>query len=81
MESSLVQAALVSSAKQLEQFVESERRARLIPILIREIRTNDDPFAVTSSFLALRNLTNYLFRVFDIEAIDAWCAEHASQCQ
>jgi len=66
---------------ELKEFSESEKRARLIPILIREIRTSDDLASVTTAFVALRKLTNQNFHVFDMDAVNTWCAEHASKCK
>lgn len=80
-EADAVQHSLSLYANELKQFNESERRAHLIPILVREIRRNDDVFEVTIFFLALRTLTNQSFRVFDIDAVDHWCKEHQRQCQ
>jgi hypothetical protein len=68
-------------ADELKKFGESEKRAHLIPILIKEIRTSDDLFQVTTAFLAFRKLTNQPLQVFDMDAVNSWCAEHASQCK
>lgn len=66
---------------ELKEFSEPEKRVRLIPILIKEIRTSNDLFGVTTAFVALRKLTNQSFRVFDMDAVNRWCAENASQCK
>lgn len=80
-EPDFVQSKLSAHSDELKKFGESEKRARLIPILIKEIRTDNDLWEVTTAFLALRKLTNQSFRVFDMDAINRWCAEHASQCK
>ena len=80
-EPDFVQSKLSTHSDELKKFGESEKRARLIPILIREIRTDNDLWEVTTAFLALRKLTNQSFRVFDMDAINRWFAEHASQCK
>jgi hypothetical protein len=72
---------LTAHAEELKRFGESEKRAHLIPILIKEIRTSDDLHEVTTAFLALRKLTNQHFQVFDMDAVNNWCAEHTSQCK
>ncbi len=66
---------------ELKNLGESEKTAHLIPILIKEIRTAGDLYQVTTAFLALRKLTNQPFRVFDMDAVNRWCAEHAPQCK
>ena len=66
---------------ELKEFSEPEKRVRLIPILVKEIRTSDDLFVITTAFVTLRKLTNQPFRVFDIDTVNDWCAEHESQCK
>lgn len=80
-EMDFIQSYLSVHADELKKFSESEKRAHLIPILIKEIRTSDDLFQVTTAFLTLRKLTNQHFQVFDMDAVTSWCAEHASQCK
>ena len=80
-EPDFVQSSLSAHSDELKQFAESEMRGRLIPILIREIRTNMDLGEVTIAFLALRKLTNQTFRVFDMDGVNRWCADHAQQCK
>jgi hypothetical protein len=80
-EPDFVQSYLSEHVAELKGFSESEKRAHLIPILIKDIRTSEDLFGITTAFVALRKLTNQSFRVFDMNAINSWCAEHASQCK
>jgi hypothetical protein len=71
----------VSVHPELKNLGESEKRTHLIPILIKEIRTAGDLYQVTAAFMALRKPTNQSFRVFDMDAVNSWCSEHASQCK
>lgn len=80
-EQDFVQGYLADHQDELKQFSESEKRARLIPILIKEIRSSNDLQSVTTAFVALRKLTNQDFHVFDMDAVNTWCAEHASKCK
>jgi len=80
-EPDFVQSYLLEHSEELKEFSESEKRVRLIPILIKQIRTNNDLSEVTTAFMALRKLTNRPFQVFDMDAVNRWCAEHASQCK
>jgi hypothetical protein len=80
-EPDFVQTYLSDHKDELKEFSDPEKRVRLIPILIKEIRTSNDLSEVTAAFMALRNLTNQSFRVFDMDAVDRWCAENASQCK
>lgn len=49
--------------------------------LIKLIRTNEDLIQVSYAFIALREATGYQFRMFDIDAVDKWCAEHPAECK
>jgi len=80
-EPDVVQSYLSNHKDELKEFSEPEKRVRLIPILIKEIRTSDDLSEVTIAFVALRKLTNQSFRVFDVDAVNRWCAENASHCK
>jgi hypothetical protein len=49
--------------------------------LIKLIRTSEDLSQVALAFIALREATGHRFRMFDIDAVDKWCVDHAAECK
>jgi len=47
---------------------------------VKEMRKAEDVYALTSAFLALRDLTGYHFKMFDVGAVEKWCGEHKPVC-
>lgn len=47
---------------------------------VNNMRTTADVYGLTSAFLALRDLTDYQFTMFDVGAVEKWCVEHQPVC-
>ncbi|MBZ5646396.1 MAG: hypothetical protein LAN37_04140 [Acidobacteriia bacterium] len=48
--------------------------------VVEVIRHSGNAHAVAAAFLALRELTNTQFHIFDLPAVEDWCAQHRPKC-
>lgn len=69
------------SREEFEKLSEPQKKTHLLSSLVKIIRTSRDMNVVAKSFLGLRELTGYQFRVFDFDAVNGWCAQNSSQCK
>lgn len=64
-----------------EKAIAQKGSPTIIGELVKTIRTEQDLGSVALAFLALRVATGYPFKMFDIEAVEQWCAGHQAQCK
>lgn len=65
-----------------EEDIAKRGRVMIIKDLVDTIKNSrENLMFIAEAFLALRDITGHLFRMFDIEAVEQWCSENSAQCQ
>jgi len=64
-----------------EKLKELRSKPEFVQGMIARIRSGRDLHEVATSFLTLREVMGRPFKMFDIEAVEQWCAQHSQQCQ